>query len=69
MTAAALTGRDNDLDIVCALLDDTWGSGAALLLTGEPGVGKTALLDAAHDAATAAGIRVLRAAAWRSRQM
>ena len=62
MTAAALTGRDNDLDIVCALLDDTWGSGAALLLTGEPGVGKTALLDAAHDAATAAGIRVLRAA-------
>jgi len=62
MTAAALTGRDGDLDVVRTFLDDASLSGAALLLTGEPGVGKTALLDAAHDAAMAAGIRVLRAA-------
>ena len=43
-------------------LDDASVSGATLLLTGEPGVGKTALLDAAHDTAMVAGIRVLRAA-------
>ena len=36
--------------------------GAALLLTGEPGVGKTALLDAAQERAMAAGVRVLRPA-------
>jgi DNA-binding CsgD family transcriptional regulator len=62
MTAADLTGRDADLDVVRMFLDDASASGAALLLTGEPGVGKTALLDAAHDAAMAAGFRVLRAA-------
>ena len=62
MTAAALTGRDGDLDVVRMFLDDASVSGAALLLTGEPGVGKTALLDAAHGAATAARARVLRAA-------
>ncbi len=62
MTAAALTGRDGDLDVVHTFLADASVSGTALLLTGEPGVGKTALLDAAHDAAMAAGIRVLRAA-------
>jgi DNA replication protein DnaC len=62
MTAAALTGRDSDLDVVRAFLDDVSGSGAALLLTGEPGVGKTALLDAVHDSAIAADVRVLRAA-------
>lgn len=62
MTAAALTGRDGDLDVVRTFLDDASVSGAGLLLTGEPGVGKTALLKAAHDAAMAAGIRVLRAA-------
>jgi DNA-binding CsgD family transcriptional regulator len=62
MTAAALTGRDADLDVVRVFLDDVSVSGAALLLIGEPGAGKTALLDAAHGAATAAGIRVLRAA-------
>jgi hypothetical protein len=43
-------------------LDDASVSGAALLLTGEPGVGKTALLDTAYDAAMAADVRVLRAA-------
>jgi DNA-binding CsgD family transcriptional regulator len=62
MTAAALTGRNGDLAIVRALLDDAAVNGVALLLTGEPGVGKTVLLDAAYDAAMTAGIRVLRAA-------
>jgi hypothetical protein len=36
--------------------------GEALLLLGDPGVGKTALLDAAASAAAEAGMWVLRAA-------
>ena len=35
--------------------------GEGLLVTGEPGVGKSALLDAAAEAASAAGARILRA--------
>lgn len=36
--------------------------GAALLVTGEPGGGKTVLLDAASEEASAAGMAILRAA-------
>ena len=36
--------------------------GGALLVTGEPGVGKTVRLDAGSKAASAAGTRVLHAA-------
>jgi hypothetical protein len=37
------------------------GSGNALLLSGDPGVGKTSLLDFAADLASGSGIRLLRA--------
>ncbi|MFE3607420.1 AAA family ATPase [Streptomyces goshikiensis] len=37
-------------------------TGAALLLRGDPGMGKTALLDWAEDRAARAGLRVLRMA-------
>jgi MoxR-like ATPase len=37
-------------------------AGGALLVTGEPGVGKTELLDGASEAASAANTRTLRAA-------
>jgi DNA-binding CsgD family transcriptional regulator len=60
--APALAGRDGDLDVIRAFLTEVAGPGATLLLTGEPGVGKSALLDAAHEMATAVGVRVLRAA-------
>ena len=43
-------------------LDGLRWDGAALVLLGDPGVGKTALLNAAADAALQAGMRVLRAA-------
>jgi DNA-binding CsgD family transcriptional regulator len=65
MVATALAGRDEDLGVIRAFLDEVSTGGAALLLTGEPGVGKTALLDAAQERAMAAGIRVLRAAGAR----
>jgi DNA-binding CsgD family transcriptional regulator len=60
--AAALAGRDADLSVVRAFLDKARVNGAALLLTGEPGVGKSALLDAAHEMAVATGTWVMRAA-------
>jgi DNA-binding CsgD family transcriptional regulator len=62
MIATALAGRDGDLGVIQAFLGEMSAGGAALLLTGEPGAGKTALLDAAQERAMAAGVRVLRAA-------
>jgi DNA-binding CsgD family transcriptional regulator len=56
-----LVGRSADLATVTAFLDRTSNSGAALLVTGEPGVGKTAVLEAAAEAAAASGTTVLRA--------
>lgn len=54
-----LIGRDDDLELIDAVLAFAEPAGNALLLLGEPGVGKTALLDAA---ARRANGRVLRAA-------
>ena len=61
MTSQTLVGRDEELGLIAAFLEQAAG-GKTLLFTGEPGVGKTALLDAAEEAALAAGIEVLRAA-------
>jgi DNA-binding CsgD family transcriptional regulator len=58
----ALVGRSRDLALIGAFLDRGGTGGEALLLSGEPGVGKTALLNAAADAASEAGTWVLRAA-------
>jgi len=58
----SLIGRDNDLEYITAFVDQATVSGGALLLSGEAGVGKTVLLDAAAAHAETAGSRVLRAA-------
>jgi predicted ATPase len=55
-----LIGRDRELAALGSLLDEAVVDGATLLLTGEPGVGKTALLVAAAEMATAAGFEVIR---------
>ena len=60
--ATALIGRDRELEILERFLEQAAAEGGAFLLVGEPGAGKTALLDAAADAAEETGIRVLRAA-------
>ncbi len=60
--AAMLVGRNRELGLIASFLDHATDEGAALMFSGEPGVGKTVLLDAAAEAATAAGILVLRAA-------
>jgi DNA-binding CsgD family transcriptional regulator len=57
-----LVGRESELERIHAFLAATRTDGGALLVTGEPGVGKTVLLNAASQAASVLGMRVLRAA-------
>ncbi len=58
---AGLIGRGEELSALHAFLDRSATSGAALLLTGPPGVGKTALLEATAAVAARTGTRVLQA--------
>lgn len=60
--AATLIGRDRELEILARFLEHAAADGGAFVLVGEPGAGKTALLDAAADAAKEASTVVLRAA-------
>jgi DNA-binding CsgD family transcriptional regulator len=57
-----LVGRDEDLAVLRAFVFERSARGGTLLLSGEPGVGKSALMDAAGEMASVAGVRVLRAA-------
>ncbi len=56
----APVGRTTALGFVLSLLDDMAGGGSPLVVSGEQGIGKTALLDAAQVAAVERGIRTLR---------
>ena len=58
--ANRLIGRDRELATLGSFLGEAVGDGATLLLTGDPGVGKTALLAAAAEMATTDGVRVIR---------
>ncbi|CAA9352703.1 MAG: hypothetical protein AVDCRST_MAG07-3146 [uncultured Frankineae bacterium] len=57
----SLVGREADLAAVRDLLARATVDGACLVLSGEPGIGKTALLDEGQRLAAAEGFRVLRA--------
>lgn len=59
--ADLLIGREYDLDQIRGLLS-TGATGGALLLSGDPGVGKTAVMDAVAQAALEEGALVLRVA-------
>src|SRR5262249_15559323 len=59
--ASELVGRDAQIGRLRAFVSSARIDGGALLVTGEPGVGKTALLRAAADAARES-TRVIRAA-------
>ena len=63
----ALVGRGPELAAVDGLLGEVDARGGALVLWGEPGVGRTALLDAAVDRAHRRGVRVLRGEAGGAR--
>ena len=58
----ALIGREAELDVLRVFVDQVVTDGAVLLISGDAGVGKTVLLDAAADLASAAGARVVRSA-------
>ena len=59
-TQGKLIGRDAELAAIRDLVASASGSGGVLLLRGEPGIGKSALLDEAVAVAAEAGVRVLR---------
>ena len=58
---SAIVGRADELAAVEDLLDATSAGPAALILEGEPGIGKTTLLEAGRDRAVARGHRILAA--------
>ena len=60
MQAPRLVGRASELGVLDDFVRGSVSGGGALLLTGDPGVGKSALLDAAVRAAAAHGTRVIR---------
>ena len=53
-------GRDRELSELHEIVDAVRAQGASLLVRGEPGIGKTALLTVASRHAEATGMRVLR---------
>jgi DNA-binding CsgD family transcriptional regulator len=60
-----LSGRDGELSTIRRLLSGAReGRGGALVLTGQPGIGKSALLEAAAREADADGFAVLRATGY-----
>ena len=61
--SAAVPGRGAELERLLERVRDTAaGRGAVVLIEGEPGIGKTTLLDAVADRATRSGVRVRRGA-------
>ncbi|WP_250005047.1 AAA family ATPase [Actinoplanes sp. M2I2] len=58
-TATPVVGRLEQRSLIAAALSQVSGTGTVTIVGG-PGTGKTTLLDAAHDAARAAGFGVLR---------
>lgn len=59
-TEIGLVGRSLEWSHLSSMLSSTVESGGALLLTGDPGSGKSALLDATARAARRQGIEVVR---------
>jgi len=59
---AVLVGRDRERGFLQEFFQEAAVSGGAVLLSGEPGAGKTALLNGLADSASATGTTVLRAA-------
>ena len=57
--AQRIVGRTPELRLLARFLDQAAGIGGALVLSGDPGVGKSTLLHAASDAAAKAGLEVL----------
>jgi DNA-binding CsgD family transcriptional regulator len=61
LARGGIVGRETELAAVAAFLDPTAPRPAALVIEGEPGIGKTTIVRAALEQASAAGVRVLAA--------
>jgi len=57
--AGPLLGRDAEIGLLASLLDGIADSGGALVLSGEPGIGKSRLLAVAAEFARERGLMVL----------
>lgn len=66
LSSARLVGRDPELSVVYDLVDGISERGGALVVRGEPGIGKSALLAAASARARDAGLAVIAAAGAQS---
>ena len=62
-----LVGREREIAGLEGLLSSPSTTGGALVLRGEPGIGKSALLRLAEHTARARGFTVLTATGWRPR--
>jgi predicted ATP-dependent serine protease len=60
--APELVGRASEIPVVESLLAGIADGGGSLLVLGDPGIGKSALVEAASRRAADAGIRVLACA-------
>jgi DNA-binding CsgD family transcriptional regulator/tetratricopeptide (TPR) repeat protein len=60
MRSVALIGREAEFDAVTAFLDDLAPGLSGLVLVGEPGIGKTSILEAGLDAARRRGFKIVR---------
>src|SRR4051812_4476067 len=59
MSRAPMVGRRHESMLLLGLLDDVDDRGAALVLTGMPGIGKSTLLDQVRETAIARNMLVL----------
>ena len=66
MSKQPLVGREDELRAIGSLLEAAGDRGGALLVRGEPGIGKSTLLEAARREAAERGLRVLAAAGVQS---
>ncbi len=66
---ASLVGREPEQRVIDGLVDHVHERGGALVLSGEPGIGKSALLSAARVRASGHGMRVLTATSVQSETM
>lgn len=66
MESPRLLGRDREREVLNALLDQVDERGAAIVLRGEPGIGKSSLLGATADRARERAFRVLAASGVQS---
>ena len=60
MEGSSLFGRERELRVLDELIDSLGELGGSLVVRGEPGIGKSALLRAVNERATARGLTILR---------